>query len=274
MRFLFWADRESAKLSPLIESARAEGIVPQPIGMGRTLGGDWGNTLFKQQALFDAVQGLDDREIVCATDGFDVFFQQGAESMREKFLALDCEVVFSAERGYSHQYRAFKRFYDRGAGSSPYKYLNAGCVMGYAKALERLYRPSRLLRLQVDLARRPPLRRLLSRLPSTSRVRRRHRDEPALDPVAYLRWFEYTDQAHLGRQIARGRDDGVVTLDRDCTLFWCTAFEWEDVGEHCELVGGKLQNRHTGRTPACIHVPWESRHRAVFEKLYESVHVK
>jgi hypothetical protein len=271
MKFFFWADTESGKLSPMMESAASNDISPEPIGMGQMVP-DWHHSLFKQRALYEAIKELDDAEIVCATDGFDVFFQQNAEYIEKQFLSFDRDVVFSAERGYTHQYRSFKPFFDRAAGSSPYKYLNAGGVVGYAGALKRLYRPGALLRLKITLVRLAFVRKLLVVFTQALCGMRSSRETNGQDSIIYLKCFDYTDQALMGKHLASGSDQVSIELDRSCKLFWCTAFEWEDIDSHYELVDGKLENRHTGHRPACIHVPWNSRYRAVFLKLYELVH--
>ena len=270
MKFLFWADKEDDRLAPLLESATANDFALEAIGASQIVP-NWHHSLFKQRALFDAVREMEDREIVCATDGFDVFFQQGADYIETQFLSFGSDVVFSAERAYTHQYRRFKRFYDR-EGSSPYRYLNAGGVIGYAAALRELYRPSALLRLQLIVLRISLVRRVLTLATRAFRRLFLPRDVETGDSVACLMWFEYTDQGLMGRHLARGRPGISIDLDRECRLFWCTAFEWEDIDAHYEIVGNKIRNRHTSNAPACIHVPWESRFRAVFVRLYESIH--
>ena len=152
MNFYYWADGESPKLSELLRSAASNGISPKPIGDGH-MKTNWPQSLFKQRSLYEAVKGLPEQDLVCATDGFDVFFQRDADYIHEQFLSFGCDVVFSAERGYSHQYRRYQAFFENSATSSPYKYLNAGSVIGYAGALKRLYEPHALLRLKVRLGR-------------------------------------------------------------------------------------------------------------------------
>ncbi len=50
------------------------------------------------------------------------------------------------------------------------------------------------------------------------------------------------------------------------------AFEWDNIDDHFRLTDGKLENLHTGQMPACIHVPWESRYRAVFLNLHNMIY--
>jgi hypothetical protein len=279
MKFYYWADRDSDRSSQIRKSAARNQIEVEPIGLGK-MGPELHHSLFKQRVLFEAVDKLDDDEIVCTTDGFDVFYQQDADYMKEQFLSLNHEVVFSAERGYSHQYKKFKSFFDQVDYQSPYKYINSGSVMGYAGALRELYEPSRLLRLGVAISMLPYV--VLSRFPKVKETfidaRNKLKVSRSSGPSekswqgSYLKWFSYTDQAIMGKYLAKGDHNISIGLDRNCKLFWCTAFEWENIDDHCRLVDGKLQNLHTEYSPACIHVPWISKYKAVFLKLYGMAH--
>lgn len=264
IRFFYWADAYDPKLRPLLDSARANGIYPQPIGAGRTVR-DFHHSLFKQRALFDAVKGLGRDEVVCATDGYDVFYQQTAKHVLDTFAAFGSDVVFSAERGYSHQYARYRRFFDTSATSSPYRYLNAGSVVGFAGAVAALYRPSFALRAKVALTR---VRGVGRSLAQAKRLAQRLGIAP---PGHDLNWLGYTDQAEMAKEMALARKGISIDLDRACRLFWCTAFEWEDIECHHTKAGGRLQNFHTGQTPAIVHVPWPQQ-RATFERLFRSVY--
>ena len=57
MKFFYWADRESDKLAPLLESAAVNGIAAEAIGAGQIVR-KWHSSLFKQRALFQ--QAVDD----------------------------------------------------------------------------------------------------------------------------------------------------------------------------------------------------------------------
>jgi hypothetical protein len=256
---------------PIKKSAANNNIELSPIGLGQ-IENDWESSLFKQRALYEAVRDLDDDEIVCATDGFDVFYQQDSEYLKKHCLALNTDVVFSAVKGFSHQYANYKHIFDSRQMSSPYKYLNAGNVIGYAGALRILYRPRMFLRLKAWLSRNLEINRIGGRL-----TREFDRLGAALgvrnktDTFSFP-WYCYTDQAIMAKYYATGKYDISIDLDIACTLFWSTAYEWDDIDEHYKLVEGKLQNIHTGNFPACIHVPYTSKYEKVFLRLYESVH--
>ena len=143
-------------------------------------------------------------------------------------------------------------------------------MIGYAGALREVYGLGALLRLKLELLHY--LRTPLVVGAAAMQKLRGKKEVESEDPASFLSWFDYTDQALMGSYLARGSSGVSIDLDRDCKLFWCAAFEWEDIDDHYDFVGGKLRNRHTGHTPACIHVPWESRYRQVFLRLYDLVY--
>lgn len=257
MKFLVWANRICHKLDPMTESAAYFGIEPEFIGKGSAV-----NDMFKMASLHEATKNMEPDEVVCATDGYDVFFQRTADSIRETFQSFSCDVVYAAERGYTHQYGKYRRHYDNLAGPSPYRYLNAGCVIGYAGSLRKIYGARVALRLRT-------LRSVIRTVQSAG-----HRLRPWKgrgDPLStsLLGRFYFNDQALVGRHIARNPGDLRVRLDYDCSLFWCTAYEWDEIETHYRVSGHEIRNRNTNQSPACIHVPWEDRYRHVFMKLYE-----
>jgi hypothetical protein len=268
MKFLVWADRDSDKLDLIRESAALCGMELKLIGLGRDAG-DLYNNLFKQESLYEAACEIEDDEIVCATDGYDVFYQSGPETIREKFLSFDCDVVFSAERMYSHQYRSFKGYFDDATGSSPYRYLNAGGVVGYAGALRRLYRPGVLLRLKVASLQYHRLHRLAKKVTSAVHAIIPPKQRGGGLAVQCLGWYDYADQAIMAKYVAKNTRQLAIELDRECSIFWCTASEWEDIDSHYEIIDAKMVSKHTGQIPACIHVPWEKKYRHVLLKLWE-----
>jgi hypothetical protein len=267
IRFFYWAHEYTDLLRPLLDSAAANGIRLEPIGQG-CLPRNFHNSLFKQRSLLEAVKALRGDEVVCATDGYDVFYQQGPEQVLDAFSSFGCDVVFSAERGYSHQYRNYKRFFDDSAGESPYRYLNAGSVIGYAWALKRVYGLNFFLKVKVAASRIRGRSRVSAMVSSWARVLGFNKSE---ESAFYLSWPSYTDQALLGKRVARGLPGIAIELDRACKLFWCSALEYDEIEKHYSICEGKIRNQHTGTVPAMVHVPWPEK-RPVFDRLYTSVY--
>ena len=257
MKFLVWADKDNGKLSQLKESAGFFGIEPEPIGVGTKI-----DDTFKISSLYEAVCKLKDDEIVCATDGYDVFYQDNTDSIIEKFLSFDCDIVYSAERGYVHQYKRYKKYYDTIAGSSPYRYLNAGCVIGYAGPMRRIYKAGVSLRLKT-------IRAVIKTLQSIEQKIIPRKSGADQLSTSFLDWFYYNDQALAGKYIAQNPEEIRAKLDYYCKLFWCTSFEWEEIDKHYSVVDTKILNNNTDTSPSCIHVPWEKKYRHVFLNLYE-----
>ena len=266
--FFYWADSPSAKLNELLESGNYHALPLQPIG-GLTFSTRFHFSLFKQEALYLAVKSLPDDDLVCATDGFDVFFQRGQQDLEQAFNSFNADVVFSAERAYSHQYARPKSYFDRYAGSSPYRYLNAGGVVGRAGALRSLYKPSLWLRLRIMLFRIRAAGWLGDKLYALARRTGLVKTPPRTPTVRFIGPHRYTDQAYLAARMAQGAHGLRYALDRDCRLFWCTAFEWGDIESHYDVQNHLIVNRHTGNAPVAVHVPWD-RKRPVFERLHNT----
>ncbi|MEM7585918.1 MAG: PqqD family peptide modification chaperone, partial [Acidobacteriota bacterium] len=262
IRFYSFANRVgSPQLRLLKESAEHEGVSVEVLGDGLARF----PTTVKLDLLYEQVRELDDDQIVCAVDGFDVFFCAGAEEIARKFRAMGCDCVFSAERAYSHQYPKYRKFYDELPVDSPYRYLNAGSIIGYAHALKKICAPTLSTRLQ-PLVINPRsinrIKRWSSRVAKTLRLER-------FDPGFIYSYVYYTDQQHYGKVVARGSSKLRIRLDHDTELFWCTAFEWRDIEAHYRTESGRIVNVHTGNVPAVIHVPGWRVHGHVFRRLAE-----
>ena len=267
MKIFVWADKDSDKLGPLMHTARLHNIEPEILGADSEVKPD---CFFKLSSLYNKVCQLDENEIVCCTDGFDVVYQDSPKSIKKKFLSFNCDIVFSAEKLYSHQFSKHKAYFKH-LTHSPYKYLNAGCVIGYAKSLRELLSPKKsgqeLLQAVCDktflsarkIIKNTVLRNFVKRINPI-----RHSSEEVSNGI-------YSDQTILGDRIIANRDKINIKLDYGCLLFWCVAGEWEDVGKHYEIINSKIVNKNTNSIPSCIHVPYTSKYMHVFLELYDLV---
>lgn len=220
-------------------------------------------TTLKLDLLYDRVRQLDDDQIVCAVDAFDVFFCAGAEEIERKFLAMDCDCLFSAERAYSHQYPKYRRFYDGLLTQSPYRYLNSGSIIGYAHALKTICAPTLTTKLQPRVV----TPRSISRIKGLSSRLARAFGFRSFDPNVIYSVVYYTDQQHYGKYVARNPRKLRIALDHETELFWNTALEWRDIADHYRIEEGRIVNAHTGNAPSVIHVPGWRVHRKVLEHL-------
>ena len=274
MKFYMWADKESDLLGPIRDTARAYGITPEIIGEGAIIEprgeiNESSDFVFKIFALKEAVSKLKDDEIVCCTDAFDVLYQDNEDAIREKFLSFNCDIVYSAEKLYSNQYRGYRGHFDKRAKTA-YRYVNAGGVIGYARAIrtmlgtitsekrfmenadepkaaERLMRNAYegLLSLGAKTIGRSPLRGMARRLlPNPGALKYAPRKISG----------KFSDQTRIGQYVATNPDNLDIRLDYGCKIFWCIAGEWDDIESHYEVKNKRITNKNTGSSPSFIHV--------------------
>ena len=145
IRFYSFANNiNDNNLSILKQSAAAHGIHLSILGDGLKRF----STTIKIDLLLLQISHLDDDAIVCMIDGFDIFFCGGGEELKRRFLAEDCDCIISAERTYSHQYEKFKHYYEDQTTKTPYRYLNAGSIIGYVSALKKMCKTTLSMKIQ------------------------------------------------------------------------------------------------------------------------------
>ncbi len=262
IRFFSFANNIKAKqLSVLKESASLQGIEICFLGDGLNRF----STTMKPKLLYERLRGLDDNDIVCALDGFEVFLCAGEEKIKRRFLAMNCDCVISAERAYSHQYKKYKSIYDNVQTQSPYRYLNSGSIVGYAGALRKMCAPTLSTRVQSKIFTAKSINKIKKWSSTIAKaVRFKSFDRNFIYSYAY-----YTDQQHIGRYVASNPDNLKILLDYDTRLFWCCAWEWKDIQNHFRIEGNHIINNHTNNSPLMIHVPGWRVHGKVFSDLYE-----
>mgnify|MGYP001570236191 CR=1 FL=1 len=80
-------------------------------------------------------------EIICYVDAFDVLLIRDPIGIETAFEALKAEIVFYAEGYFTYKrnrfcrFRAKRRLPSRFWTNTEYRYLNAGCIVGYAGPL-------------------------------------------------------------------------------------------------------------------------------------------
>jgi len=247
MRFYTWTTNiDEKRLFRLLESAESHNIKIEYLGSDLNMF----HMIDKMNLLYKKLCTLDDNEIVCAVDAVDVFFCADKKVIEERFLLLNCDCLISAERAYSHQYKRCKKYYDEIDVKSPYKYINAGSFMGYAGALRKLLAPTFATRY---------LPKIFTKIRS---VKKKLKLDKWSTPY-------YFDQKHMGKYIIKNPDNLNIKPDHHTNIFWCTAFEWEDIDDHFRVEGGRMINSHTNNAPLIIHVPGTGTWMKVLERLYE-----
>lgn len=134
MKFVSIATRSSPRLVLLKSSCAHNGIDLEILGEGEPYPGNG----TKIKLLCDYLERLAPDEVVLYLDAYDTVFLAGSEEIEEKFRALGHPVVFSAEQNCSVNGSAWLRFdawrrYPR--FRKPYRYINAGSLIGEAKPM-------------------------------------------------------------------------------------------------------------------------------------------
>ena len=231
MRVFAWSNRRTRDLDLLLGSADKQRVQIEVIGLGYEA--DKG-CFFKNDSLEEAIARLADDEIVLCTDGYDVLYLEGTEAIRAKFEALDAPLVVCAERWFSHQIVSYRPWFKQLTPDSPYRFVNAGAVIGRARALREML----------------------------ATMRDYDRDLP-WEPVKGV----FSDQTHLSHYLVE--NPGAIRLDTRCEIFWCLAGEWDNVHETAPIEDGRIRNTATESAPSILHVPWRERYGPVLKSLYE-----
>lgn len=235
MRFLTWCnDPNDEKCQLFFKSAEYFGIEVSPIGVGQ----EYKNGITKINWLWQALQKIDQSEIVVCSDSFDCLYTRSADYMESMFWSLCDPIIYSAERwgrrtdprlkGYFEilQERQIQRW-EEGIRirDSIYRYLNAGCVVGICRLLRDFL--------------------CLSLRETESKV------------------FE---QDVISTRIAMS-SESKAALDYQCELFWCCGGEWNKVPRLGRVENGMLKNRRTGTFPFIFHAPIPNRSKNLREDI-------
>ena len=119
---------------------------------------NWTGYIDKILAMKAFVNELQDEDIVCFIDAYDVLVMTNQEEILQKFLSTGCNVVMSTELNCYPienqekydliEYYLFEQEYKQGNWGTQYskmpktnyKYMNSGGIIGYGKAMKTLYK--------------------------------------------------------------------------------------------------------------------------------------
>ena len=90
----------------------------------------------KINLMKDYVEHLHDDDIVLFTDGYDTFYADDLETITERFLEFDKEIVFSGEL-YCYPHAQLANEFPNAI--TRFKYINSGTYIGRVKELKKLY---------------------------------------------------------------------------------------------------------------------------------------
>lgn len=82
------------------------------------------------------IANLPDSTIIIFVDGYDGLFLDNLETIRERFVDFDCDILFAAEKNCWPDPDMWVQF---PKSDTPYRYLNSGLFMGVAGALKSFF---------------------------------------------------------------------------------------------------------------------------------------
>ena len=125
---------DTEEMKYLIKSTKKINIEFDIVGLNQ----EW--SFYKKIYWFrDYLKKIENSCIVIFTDAYDVFYKDTLDIIKNKFINLNTDIVFSCEKGYSHQLKTDKIFFDNLSKNTSYKYLNSGTLMGYKDKLLEFY---------------------------------------------------------------------------------------------------------------------------------------
>lgn len=215
----------------LASSVAHQGFTVEYLGLGKPFKLEDKLPLFR-----DYLHSGNPNDIIVFTDAFDVFYTASLDTIREKFLAFNTDIVISAERQFSHQVAADRQFYENlNRTNSPYSFLNSGGIIG---------RRGKLLTLLEEAA-------------------------AAEKPTAPLENGGFNDQTVLSHHLVKTWTNHRICMDYNCDIFYVPSSDWDNIRAH---VGPDLTVKATGRHPCIVHVPWKTRYAHVLDTLYRDVY--
>jgi len=232
---------DEEKMKYLLESAEVNKFKVDIIGIGQPF-----TFLSTITLLRDYLDNLDKESnpIVCYTDAYDVFYLDGLEVVKQKFLAFNKKIVWSAEREFYHQLSKTKSFYDTldTATKSPYKYLNGGTFMGYKDSLLELFN-------DIVTSLKDP--EFIADLASEGW----YLEKPMVDQTIkafhlYKHWAKYD-----------------IAFDQECRIFYIPCGDWRNIDYFIDY---NFKLAETGQTPSIIHMTWKAVTEHVLQYLFNN----
>jgi hypothetical protein len=231
---------DEREMEYLLKSSKSNNFTLEVIGLGKPF--SWLNriTWFR-----DYLKTLEKQTIVCFTDAYDVFYTTGLEAIREKFLAFDCDIVWSAEKCYAHQLESDKEFYDTMCDSGlGYKYLNGGTFIGYAGALLTLFTHI------IDIS-----------LQDKAFIQDFIDGGYPMNPVE--KYFD--DQMWISHHLRKYWKKYNIKLDYYCSIFYIPSEDTKDIDS---FITKDLCVIETRRKPCIIHAPWKAEYKNILIQLF------
>ncbi len=189
--------------------------------------------IHKLYIIQEYLQQLTKKAIVIITDGWDVFYKDNLDIIKQKFLSFNTDIVFSTEKQYEHQLLVNKFFYDNLCTiNSKYKYLNTGTYIGYSDKLLELINDAILYLDNINLK---------NNIKITN-------NQSLLSGLLKENYFKYN-----------------FKFDYNSEIFYIPTFDWFNIDEY---LNSNFKVNETGSYPSIIHVPFKARFEFILKKLY------
>jgi hypothetical protein len=182
--------------------------------------------------LKNYLPSLDPDTIVLCMDGSDTLFNSDSNLLLSKFMDKQTKIVISAEKNFTYQYSYYKDRFD--SILSPYKYVNAGTFMGYAKNILEMIN----------------------------------------DMIEIDKKQSANDQGLLGIWVYKNIDNiDLVKMDLNCDIFWVTTSDWKTIMNKSFSDNRVIINPFTKTRPCIIHYTGKGDNFLVkgYNKLYKLI---
>ena len=230
---------DTQKMKYLLDSANMHDFAIETIGLNKPF-----TFLSKITCLKEYLANLSENSnpIVCFTDAYDVFYSDSLETIKQKFLSHNVDIVWSVERWYSHQLKNDLDFYENLPNiTTPYKYINTGKFIGYKNSLLRL-----LNDIEISI-----------------------NNKTFLDELGCEGWnldSPAVDQTIISHHIAKYWNNNYnIKFDYNCEIFYIPCGDWDNIDRYVDT---NLFNSITKNRPSVIHVPWKSRYEHILIELF------
>lgn len=129
---------DRTKAGALIKSCAANDINLTILGLDQPwLGGDMSGPGGGQKInlVNEYLKDLDPTDLVMFVDGYDVIVHDDLQTIHDRFLDFDCDILFAAEKNVWPDDSIADAFPEPEVG---YRFLNSGCFIGYVDALRSI----------------------------------------------------------------------------------------------------------------------------------------
>lgn len=233
-----------SKMKYLLYSTKKNNFKVDVIGLGKEF--RWIERMKWFQTYLNEMP-KDTNDIICFTDAYDVFYVDGLDTIKEKFLTFQTDIVWSVEKSYSHQINKDKGFFDDLCKTNHgYKYLNGGTFVGYKNALLQLFNDV----LDISLNDKKFIREI-----NTSNIWRHDNDK-----------VNGLDQTWISHHIRTNFSKYKIRFDYLCEIFYVAVGDWDNIKA---FVNNDMVVLSTGKSPSIIHVPWKAQKEPVLKELFE-----